>query len=133
MWCGGVSEVQILKVGDLSNPSHQEGNHNVNPFRVTPTGLPRIEPVFIQGMLLYWCTEKTLVIEEISSNQGDQGHSSELRMKSVFSSQTHIMPLKSKDEPILMQILCKQYILTLYFHSPSQNYAKADRQYSKLH
>lgn len=67
VWCGGVPEVQILKVGNLSNPSHQEGNHNVNPFRVTPTGLPRIEPVFIQGMLLYWQTEKSLVIEEIKS------------------------------------------------------------------
>lgn len=80
MWCGGVLEIQILKVGNLSNPSHQEGNHYVNPFRVTPTGLPRIEPVFIQGMLLYWRTEKSLVIEEISLDQGDQGHSTELKM-----------------------------------------------------
>ncbi len=67
--CKGFLEVQILEVGNLSNSSHQEGNHNVNPFRVTPTGLPRIEPVFIQGMLLYWWTEKSLVKEKVSSNE----------------------------------------------------------------
>lgn len=75
----GVPEVQILKVANLSNPSHREGNHNVNPFRVTPTGLPSLESVFTQGMLLYWCTEKSLVMEKISSDQGDQGHRAELR------------------------------------------------------
>lgn len=105
MWCGGVLEVQILEVGNLFSPSHQEGNHNVNPFRVTPTGLPRVEPVFIQGMLLYWCNEKSLAIEEISSDQGDQGHSTALRMKSVFSSQKTLFVMdcggwESKDQPI---------------------------------
>lgn len=66
----GVLEVQILKASNLPNPSHPEGNHSVNPFRVTPTGLPHIEPVFTQGMLLYLWSEKSLVIAEISSDQG---------------------------------------------------------------
>lgn len=80
MWRGGVLEVQILRVGNLFSPSHSKGNHNVNPFRVTPTGLPHVEPMFIQGMLLYSHTEKSLVMEEISSNQRDQGHSADLRV-----------------------------------------------------
>lgn len=55
----GVPEVQILRVANLSGLSHQKGNHNVNPFRVTPTGQdpppppPHAEPLFIQDMLQY--------------------------------------------------------------------------------
>lgn len=59
---GGVPEVQILRVANLSGLSHQKGNHNVNPFRVTPTGPnppipppppPHAEPLFIQDLLKY--------------------------------------------------------------------------------
>lgn len=77
--CGGVQEVQILKVGNLSNPSFQEGNHSVNPFRVTPTGLLCAQPVFTQGMLQVCCTERSLVIEEISFVR-HQRHNTELKM-----------------------------------------------------
>lgn len=86
VWWGGVPKVQILKVGNLSNHSPQEGNHSVNPFRVTPTVLLCTEPVFTQGMWQVWCAEKSLVIEESSSN-GDQRHDPELKMSTIFSFQ----------------------------------------------